>query len=249
MTDSAQATVYLIRNPWGETISDDELYELICEAAVKRADSIAREFDNAEYPRDSMGFIILDPTAPMSRPSEDCVLAIITIGPNGADFVPNAAAKAFEHRDSGVECGVLVYTQPHRLADGDFRYGFSVCVDGTYVGGSGLSEVQDRREGTKLAADFNYGVGAARKLWTDAVGSGHWFDAEDQPSRRYHSVMYLSAHHAIRGGEPVPAAWPQGMSPLRGASAQRGRLPRTQPSWLRLQEPIARHGLIDWVFV
>lgn len=177
--------IRLVTNPYARSIPDSEFTGLIRTAAEARAEDIERGSRTGEYPRASMSFVVLDPTAPAWKPSDDAVLALIVIGPDGMSFLPNAAAKAIEHRDHGTDCGVLVYAQNHRLADGDFRFGFSVCLEGMYVGGSGLSEIQDRYQATMLAADINYRINAAREKWAASHTGGYWFGDEHEPAGRY----------------------------------------------------------------
>lgn len=186
--------VRVLRNPYSHMIPNEEFFNLVGEAVAARANDIAERYQADEYPRNSMGFVILDRTAPLQKPSDECVLVVAAVGPEGADFVPNAMAKAIEHRDKGVDCGVLVYTQKGRLAEGDFRYGFSVCIDGTYAGGSAQSELQDRYQVTVLVADLNYRVDSAIKTWEGKTGLGSlgcWYCNENLPGERYTHVFEL----------------------------------------------------------
>ena len=203
--------VNLIQNPWPHTIPDVELYDLLEWAANRRAYQIHEMLTVGLYEepaRDSMGFVILDPTAAASTPSEECVLATLEIGENGRDFVPNAAAKCMQHRDRGMESGAMVYSQPHRLRDGDFRFGYSVNIEGFFIGGSGRTEAEDKLECTGLAADLIHGVNATRSEWADdlvgyyeeaAAPSGNkpvtlrWWCLENKPDARYSAVLDLEA--------------------------------------------------------
>jgi hypothetical protein len=180
--------IRVVTNPYSRSIPDTDFTAIIRAAAEARAEDIERGSRRGEYPRESMSFVILDPTAPSWKPSRDAVLALIVIGPDGISFLPNAAAKAIEHRDHGTDCGVLVYAQNHRLTDGDFRFGFSVCLEGLYVGGSGLSEIQDRYEATVLAADINYRITAARERWAEKHADGYWFGDQHRPSEQYAQI-------------------------------------------------------------
>jgi hypothetical protein len=193
--------IRLISNPYVTSIPDAELLELIHAVGRARAEDIERGSSSGEYPRESMGFVVLDPTAPSWKPSEEAVLALIVIGAEGMDFLPNAAAKAIEHRDHAADCGVLVYAQNHRLADGDFRFGFSVCIEGTYVGGSGLSEIQDRYQATLLAADINYRIIAARHRWAERHTEGYWFGDPYEPAARYIRIWDQADSLEVQPGE------------------------------------------------
>jgi hypothetical protein len=180
--------IRLVTNPYASSIPNPEFYEIIRSAAEARAEDIERGRWVGEYTRASMSFVVLDPTAPSWKPSEDALLALIVIGTDGMSFLPNAAAKAIEHRDHGADCGVLVYAQNHRLADGDFRFGYSACLEGMYVGGSGLTEIQDRYQATVLAADINYRITAARQKWAEIHTDGYWFGDEHEPADRYAQI-------------------------------------------------------------
>jgi hypothetical protein len=178
-------------NPYPETIPDDAFYALLDRVVAARAADVSARHAQGEYPGDSMGFCLLNPAAPDSAATEDTVLALASVGADGNKFVINAIGKVFAHRDHGVDCGAMVYSQNHRLADGDFRFGFSVSVDGTLAGASGLSELQDRYQGTLLAADFNLRVAEARGAWGKTV-SGAWYSNSDSPGKRA-AVLAASA--------------------------------------------------------
>ncbi len=194
--------IFIHSNPFVGIISDVAFNRIVSRAVYARAEDIQKRYMAGEYPRDSFSFTILDPTAPASTPSEDAIMVLALIGPEGADFAPNGLAKAIEHRDSGTECGVLVYTQKHRLPSGSFRYGFSVCLDGTYVGGSGETELQDRYQCTLLAADFNLRIDTTIKEWEEVHGPGRWFSEDNKPGRRITDalVSVMSSHPMSRPG-------------------------------------------------
>ena len=191
------AQVRIFGNPYSHMIPDEEFFDLVVDVVAARANDIAERAKSGEYPRDSMGFIVLDRTAPYWKPSDECVLIVAIIGPEGEDFIPNAMAKTIQHRDKAVDCGVLVYTQKGRLSEGDFRYGFSVCIDGTYVGGSAQSELQDRYQATVLAADLNYRVDSAITAWEVKTGKSRWYCNEDLPGERYAHVFELRSMRLI----------------------------------------------------
>jgi hypothetical protein len=177
------------RSPWPDAIEDDDYRDLIEEVVRARAQDIKLRHAVGEYPRDSFAFVLLDPTASRRADPRDIILAIAWIGPEGGKYIANALAKVFEHWDSGDECGTLVYTQKHRLPGGSFRYGFSVCIDGTYDGGSGETELQDRYQCTVFAADFNHRVGTLIKEWEAKVGKGSWYNDLDQPDDRFQAIV------------------------------------------------------------
>lgn len=191
--------VHLLRNPYSQTVPDASFVELVRQSMEARAADIEARSRSGEFGRDSMAFVVLDPTAPRSKRSDEVVLLAATVGPQGARFVPNASAKAFEHWDLGADCGVLVYTQNHRLADGQFGFGFSVDLDGTVVGASGQSELQDRFQAVSLAAELNYRIGAARSAWEEGGGRQEWYAVPSRPDAPYAAVWSLQGLANITG--------------------------------------------------
>lgn len=196
---SLEWEVHVLRNPYAQTIPDANFIELVRLSVEARAVDVEQRSQSGEFGRNSMGFVVLDPTAPRSRRSEEVVLLAASVGPEGARFVPNASAKAFEHWDFGADCGVLVYTQNHRLADGRFGFGFSVELDGTIVGGSGESELQDRFEAVSLAAELNYRIGAARSVWEEP-GKQEWYSVPSRAGTPYAEVWNLHGMAELTGG-------------------------------------------------
>jgi hypothetical protein len=135
-----------------------------------------------------MGFVILDPTAPPWKPSEECALGFLTVGADSDRLLIVALAKASLARDHGLSAGAVLYSQPHRVADGYFRWGHTANVEGTIVGGSGLTEVQDRFEAQMVAAEFNYQIARARELWLEANPGRPWL-CSDGPGERFTRAM------------------------------------------------------------
>jgi hypothetical protein len=186
---SGDRAVFIVHNPYRDTVPDVELERILNGLASARAEDVQSRFGSEEYPRNSMGFVVFDPTAPASASSDTAVLAILAVGPTGLDYVPRALAKAISHRDYGVDCGVLVHTLKHRLPDDAFRFGFSVDIDGTIVGASGQTELQDRYQATLLAAEFNYQIHRAREQWEDRRGPGRWYSSEERISPRVTRIL------------------------------------------------------------
>lgn len=176
-------------NPYPHTFPDDTFHEMLVDIVEDRAADIEKRHADGEYGRLSMGFVIMDPTAAISTPSLRAVMALASVGPEGDDFIPNALAKAVVTRDRGVECGAQVYSLPHMLADGDFRYGFAASVDFTLGGGSGLTEIQDRYQTTLLLADYNLRVATARKAWSEEQGQGRWYCNQNEPGDQYTAFL------------------------------------------------------------
>jgi hypothetical protein len=116
-------------------------------------------------------------------------MALFAVGEEGERFLPNAMAKACEHRDHQASAGSVLYSQLHRLADGDFRWGHSAEVEGTIVGVSGLSEIQDRFQGQLLAAEFNYEIARFRLEWAKGHPNGDWFNDQNEPGARYAGIL------------------------------------------------------------
>jgi hypothetical protein len=190
---------HVLRNPYPQTVPDANFAELVRNSVAARAADIEARSQSGEFGRDSMAFVVLDPTAPRSKRSDEVVLLVASVGPEGARFVPNASAKAFEHWDLGTDCGVLVYTQNHRLADGRFGFGFSAELDGTIVGASGESELQDRFQAISLAAELNYRIGAARSAWEEGGGRQEWYSVPSRPDAQYAGVWSLEGLANLKG--------------------------------------------------
>jgi hypothetical protein len=190
--------LHLLSNPWPVTVPD--LGELLERASRRRAASVSERHGDGEYARESLALVVLDPTAPCSRATEAAVLAVICIGPEGPRFAPNAFAKAAEHRDHGREAGALALAAKHRLADGDFRSGFSAEVAGTIVGGSGQNSLQDQYEATMLAAELNYEVAKRRVAWEERQGRGGWYTEDNVVGPRYREIWQSPAAE-VRSGE------------------------------------------------
>ncbi len=198
MPEQLDCHVRLVRNPYDEMITNEDLVRILYIIARGRAEDIFKRWIDGEYEPDSVqtppsfGVVIMDPTAPMQVPSIDAVLAIITIGLKGLDYVPNAAAKAYAPREKGADTGELLYAHTHRMGTGDFRWGHGAIVDGTSVGGSGLSERQDRVQAGHFAVDFNHMVAEAIELWEEEHAEERgWFTNNNEPGERFSAVLAL----------------------------------------------------------
>lgn len=184
-----QLDVSLGVNPYSETIPDDALAMLLASAGRARATDIEARHRSGDYERDRMSLVILDPTAPPARPADDMVVALLSIGAEGDFFAPNAMAKAFCQREHGADGTVVVVGQNHRVADSSFRFGGAVDIDGTIVGASGQTPLQDRFQATLLAADFNYAIAYARSRWENEHGPGRWYLDEQSPPQRFTDII------------------------------------------------------------
>lgn len=177
--------IKVLSNPWLHSVGGDGLMTIIHRVAVARAAHVAKQFAAGDYKRESLGLAIMNPSAPISADSMDALLATVAIGPEGDSFVPNAIAKAVQHRDSGQLAGYGVYVDLTRTQDGDFCYGFSTQVDDTIAGASGQSELQDACEAGHAAVTFNYLLRSHRKEWVDAHSGNRWFCNIDEPAGLY----------------------------------------------------------------
>ena len=186
----------MAESPYEHTVPTSLLQHLIYKAAWVVNDTIKTRQKLGEFEKDSFGIVLLDPTAPLWKPSAECILATITFGENGEKYIVNGAAKVIEHRDHGVECGIMVYTANHMLADGDFCWGYSVCLNGTYAGGSGLTELQDRLLVTAFVNEFNYLIDLSRKSWREQNQGNGWYCNENLPSARYTNALAAFAQTA-----------------------------------------------------
>ncbi|MEO7617346.1 MAG: hypothetical protein ABIS59_00730, partial [Candidatus Saccharibacteria bacterium] len=75
--------IKLFADPYSHTFPAVELGLALKEIAAELAETIESRHATGEFPRNSFGVVILDPTAPTSRPSEECIMATIAIGPEG----------------------------------------------------------------------------------------------------------------------------------------------------------------------
>lgn len=184
--------VRVYQNPWEHTVPTDELVNILESVADRRAEHVEKQFERGNYTRNSLGLAILDPTSALWRPSAETLLATVAIGPEGERFIPNAIAKAVEHRDKGQLAGYGAYVDLTQTQDGDFTYGFSTQVDGTIAGASGQSELQDACEAGHAAVSFNYFIRETRKAWLASQESRpRWFCNEDLPRTLYQDMAAL----------------------------------------------------------
>jgi hypothetical protein len=181
-----QRRIRVYQNPWEHTVPNDTLVLILETIASERAESVARQLATGTYQRDSLGLAILNPAAPDWQPSDEALLATIAIGLEGERLVLNAIAKAVMHRDKGKIAGYGAYVDLTQSQDGDFTWGFSSQVDGTIVGASGQTELQDAYEAGHAAVEFNYEIRDARRSWFDRQESKpRWFCNVDQPRQLY----------------------------------------------------------------
>jgi len=183
-------TVKMLRNPYRHLISDNDFLIELQAMATRRAEDVFQRHQQGQYRRSSLGMCLLDPTLPLSVLSTNAVLALIAIGEEGESYLVNAIAKACEHRDFGLDCGVLAYIQPHRLSTGRFRFGHSACIDGTFVGSSAQLEIHDRYQSTLLGADYNVTVSGLHEDWS-AMHGGKWLSEDNQPDLEYSRIAAL----------------------------------------------------------
>jgi hypothetical protein len=181
--------IHQVGDPWEHSFPQADLRYALTDMGAGMAQRIEDGYAAGIYNKTSFGLVLLDPTAPIQVPSSEAILATIAIGPEGSKYLVNALAKVVEHRDHGVECGILVYTAPHVLTDGDFCWGYSVELNGTYVGASGLTQLQDRYFATDLANGFNLDVDEAYQTWRSGHPENGWRCNVNQPSRRYTDAL------------------------------------------------------------
>lgn len=182
-------SVQLFADPWSHLFPLEELGSAIKSIAEATAAEIEARHATGEFNKTSFGIVLLDPTAPLWKPSQDCVLAIIAIGEEGAKYTLNGLAKALEHRDHGFDCGIGVYVRPESLTDGDFKWGYSYQDGSMIAGGSGLSEIQDRLIVGKFVVELNYRIASAKKAWVAANTDNGWYCNQNIPSVRYTDTL------------------------------------------------------------
>lgn len=175
-------------NPYDHIVTDDQLQIIFKELAEERIVDIMKRYTAGEYTDDCISFAILDPTAPDQKPSDETLFATINISPDN-NLVINAIAKAITQSDYHTDCGILAHTQKHRLPDGAFMFGYSVDVDGTIVGASGLEETQDRYQAYMLAVGLNNKIVDLRKKWEKDHPDDLWYCKYNKPLGRYTDVL------------------------------------------------------------
>ncbi len=186
-------------NPYEHTVPYDLLTQVLTELAEERTLDIQERFENNEYKRNSIAFALLDPTAPFWKLSDETLLAIVGIGPERENYKVNALAKAITHRDYNIDCGILAHTQKHRLPDGAFNWGYSVNLNGTIVGASGLAETQDRHQAILFATSFNNKIVDLRKAWEEAHPDNNWLCNFNKPLPRYTNILKQNPRVLLKG--------------------------------------------------
>ncbi|RLK61430.1 hypothetical protein [Actinokineospora cianjurensis] len=183
------------RNPYDYMLDGAAFAEVLLAVGLRRAESVWRNHNAADaaphgrYPRASMAFVVLDPTARAWEPDEDVVLAAITVGDDGTRFLPNAAAKASGHRRTGRDHGDAVLVDPHLLGTGSFRYGHSTRVRGLIVAASSQSTDQDLYEAAGLAGDLIESITSLHRAWEARVGAVNWVSPDGQPDPRHQAMV------------------------------------------------------------
>lgn len=190
--------IKVYRNPWSEIISGKQLLIFLAEGADEMVTWMQKRLANGkiEPGKDSFGTALLDPTRPFAAmaPAE-LIYATISIGPNGDNCIPNAAAKAYPHNRFGVPNGVLIERRMYCLGSGDFLWPNSVEFEGAIGAGSGLTAKQD----AKLVRRFlRLTMPKLHEYLTDWVqdqrdnhldtGWG-WFNQANQPPKRYREIL------------------------------------------------------------
>ncbi|MER5353584.1 hypothetical protein ABT093_25010 [Kitasatospora sp. NPDC002551] len=190
-------------NPYHHLFDDAGFAGLLLDLGLRRAAGIWRNHTAAAgaaprdpYPRASMGFVLLDPTAGPWVPDARSVMAVITVGEDAHRFLPKAAAKAAGHRRLGRNYGEAVLTDPHLCGAGGFRYGHSAEIRGQIVGASSQSTDQDLFEAGRLASELVDALGRAQLAWEERTGAGDWFSADDVPDPAYREMVAFALEPA-----------------------------------------------------
>jgi hypothetical protein len=185
--------VRIIQNPWLHSVPTKVLGEILMRIAALTAERIRTRKEQGIYEESRLAIALLDPTAPMSRPSEQCVLAIILIGDDAEEFITFALDKAFEHRDHGMNNGAAIAAHKQVLPDGATRWGHSACVDDTtFVGASAQLSIVDRLEATVFGAEFNCEIHRTREEWEKDHPGGDWYCDQGIASERVREAAVLT---------------------------------------------------------
>ncbi|GLW91630.1 hypothetical protein Aglo03_24460 [Actinokineospora globicatena] len=174
------------RNPYDYMLDDATLADVLLTAGLRRAESVWDGHQAGRYPRSSMAFVVLDPTAPRWERDDEAVLAALTIGDEALPFLPNAAAKAAGHRHTGHNHGQAALVDQHLLGSGHFRYGHSANVRGLIIGASAQTSDQDLYQAAALATDLVNALLEHHRTWENQVGSGRWIG---EPNPRYQAMV------------------------------------------------------------
>ncbi|MBO1415622.1 hypothetical protein [Streptomyces sp. FH025] len=190
-------------NPYDHLFDDAAFAGLLLDLGLRRAASIWRNHTapvgaapRDPYPRASMGFVLLDPTAGPWVPEAQSVMAVITVGEDAHRFLPRAAAKAAGHRRLGRNYGEAVLTDPHLCGSGGFRYGHSAGIRGQIVGASSQSTDQDLFEAGRLATELVDALASAQLAWEERTGPGDWYSPDDAPHPVYREMVAFALDRA-----------------------------------------------------
>jgi hypothetical protein len=188
--------VKLYRNPWSATLGDGVVLQILQTAATNAYGRLQNMIvnDEVESGRDSFGMVLLDPTRPRSAVTfADRVFAVIELGPNGASYVPNGAAKADAHDRHGKPNGLLVEEFSFALGDGDFAWGHSASYGPAIGGGSGLSQEQDRNMTYDTLKEVMSRVHVQRSKFLAEQrrgGQSHgWYNPGNEPGADYAAIL------------------------------------------------------------
>lgn len=188
-------------NPYRYMLGDSQLDDILLRLGLRRAASIWENHagpapaPRGPYPNPFMGFVLMDATAAGWTPNEHAVLAAVTIGDRGHEFLANAAAKAGAHRRCGHNNGESVLIDPHRLASGGFRYGHSASVRGQIAAASGQNTDQDLFEAAQLAIDFVDTITEHHLRWEKTNGPGEWLRSDGRPADEYRKMVAWFPRH------------------------------------------------------
>lgn len=190
--------VKLYRNPWSATLEDGVVLQILMTAALSADDQLRgmQQEGDVEPDKDSFGVVLLDPTRPRTATTfAERVLATIELGPHGAHFLPNAAAKADAHDRHGQSNDDLVYEAIHCLGNDDFAWGRSAEYALAIGGGSGLSEEQDHELTLQILEEVMDEVGSRRGAWLKQQrmdgGSQSWLNRDNLPGRQYQDILSM----------------------------------------------------------
>ncbi len=210
--ESPNLITRVLSNPYPHIFPSDTFDRLIHTIGEGIQGIVESRHMSGEFKRPSLGMCLINPAKPARRGTEG-VLALITIGPEGPDYLANAVAKAVTHHNTGQDCGIAAYVEPYRLPDGSFCYGHSAEVAGTIAGASALSEAQDRLMATILAAEFNYTVTAAHEEFKKQHPEFKWFCNQNEPLKEFSDIAALIHEADITLGPAEYATPSPGPSP------------------------------------
>jgi hypothetical protein len=190
-------------SPYGDVVPQEDFVEIARRVVRKVGGQIMSMRNASEVEKPVFAFALFDPTQPPWMLEYSSWIIAAAYGDDGSRLLPNGLDKGMQTVRFGEEWGKVLYTQPHRIPPGAFRWGFAGMVDGTPGGGSGFSEMQDKRVVYEAASEYNYQIAMAFDRWNAAHprkradGKSHsWFTDDGNPPLMVSDPAFIGTHTA-----------------------------------------------------